>query len=71
MSRRRSSGACQAQWLPYFEVTDADATVARARELGGTVRVPVTDLPDVGRVAKLTDPYGARFAVIRTEPQPG
>jgi predicted enzyme related to lactoylglutathione lyase len=33
--------------------------------------MPATDLPGVGRVAKLTDPYGARFAVIRSEPQPG
>ncbi|MGW4536936.1 VOC family protein [Streptomyces chartreusis] len=55
-------------WLPYFEVTDTDATVARAQELGGTVRMPATDLPDVGRIAKLTDPYGARFAVIRSAP---
>jgi predicted enzyme related to lactoylglutathione lyase len=61
----------EAHWLPYFEVTDPDTTVARARELGGTVRMPATDLPDVGRIAKLTDPYGARFAVIRSEPQPG
>ncbi|MET9759044.1 VOC family protein [Streptomyces sp. NPDC006372] len=58
----------EAHWLPYFEVPDTDTTVARARELGGTVRMPATDLPDVGRVARLTDPYGARFAVIRSEP---
>ncbi|MFJ4466276.1 VOC family protein [Streptomyces sp. NPDC089424] len=53
-------------WLPYFEVTDTDAVVARARELGGTVRREPVDLPGVGRVAKLADPYGARFALIRT-----
>ncbi|MBR8638500.1 VOC family protein [Streptomyces tuirus] len=58
----------ESYWLPYFEVPDPDTTVARARERGGTVRMPATDLPDVGRVAKLTDPYGARFAVIRSEP---
>ncbi|MGN9757676.1 VOC family protein [Streptomyces sp. SD31] len=57
-----------AYWLPYFEVTDADATVAKAQELGGTARMPATDLPDVGRIAKLTDPYGARFAVIKSAP---
>ncbi|MFF5476274.1 VOC family protein [Streptomyces sp. NPDC012935] len=57
-------------WLPYFEVTDTDATVAKAQELGGTVRMPATDLPDVGRIAKLTDPYGARFAVIKSAPVP-
>jgi predicted enzyme related to lactoylglutathione lyase len=61
----------EAHWLPYFEVADTDATVARARELGGTVRMPATDPPDVGRVAWLTDPYGARFAVIHSVPQPG
>lgn len=57
-----------AYWLPYFEVTDTDATVAKAEELGGAVRMPATDLPDVGRIAKLTDPYGARFAVIKSAP---
>ncbi|MFE6282036.1 VOC family protein [Streptomyces sp. NPDC057877] len=55
-------------WLPYFEVTDTDATVARARELGGTVRMEPMDLPDVGRIAKLADPYGARFAVLKSAP---
>ncbi|MFF8673420.1 VOC family protein [Streptomyces sp. NPDC015242] len=58
-------------WLPYFEAADPDAVAAVAEEHGGTVRVPATDLPDVGRVARLTDPCGARFAVIRTEPAQG
>ncbi|MEU4464654.1 VOC family protein [Streptomyces sp. NPDC024017] len=64
-------GEEEAYWLPYFEVADPDAIVARAEELGGTVRLPATHLPSVGRLAKLTDPYGARFAVIRSEPQQG
>ncbi|MEW2420664.1 VOC family protein [Streptomyces nigra] len=58
-------------WLPYFEVTDTDAAVEKAREAGGTVRMPATDLPDVGRIAKLADPYGARFAVIRSVDRQG
>ncbi len=58
-----------AYWLPYFEVTDADATVSKAQQLGGTVRMPATDLEGVGRIAKLADPYGARFAVIKSAPQ--
>ncbi|GHD92178.1 VOC family protein [Streptomyces naganishii] len=53
-------------WLPYFEVTDADATAAKAEQLGGTVRKPAADVPGVGRIARLTDPSGARFAVIRS-----
>lgn len=56
-------------WLAYIEVPDADAAVARTRELGGTVRMPATDIEGVGRVARLADPYGARFAVIKTAPQ--
>ncbi|WP_086737823.1 VOC family protein [Streptomyces glaucescens] len=55
-------------WLAYFEAEDTDATVADAERLGGTVRMPATDVPGVGRIAKLADPYGARFAVIKSAP---
>ena len=58
-----------AYWLPYFEVADTDAAVALTRQLGGTVRAPATDIEGVGRIAKLADPYGARFAVIKSAPQ--
>ncbi|MCX4885226.1 MULTISPECIES: VOC family protein [unclassified Streptomyces] len=53
-------------WLPYFEVADAEATVSKARDLGAEVRMPATPVEGVGSIAKLTDPYGARFAVIRS-----
>ncbi|MFF0141158.1 VOC family protein [Streptomyces sp. NPDC005227] len=56
-------------WLPYIEVSDTDAVVAKAQELGGAVRMPTTDMEGVGRAAKLTDPYGARFAVIKSAQQ--
>jgi predicted enzyme related to lactoylglutathione lyase len=52
------------QWMPYFEVADCDAVVAKAGELGGGVMMPGTDIDTVGRIAVLSDPYGARFAVI-------
>lgn len=58
-------------WLPYFAVGDTDAAVARTRELGGTVRMPATDIEGVGRLARLADPYGARFAVLRPLPRAG
>ncbi|MEU0336261.1 VOC family protein [Streptomyces sp. NPDC006193] len=58
-------------WLPYFAVEDPDAVTDRARRLGGTVRMPATSVPGVGRMARLADPYGARFAVIRGEPAQG
>lgn len=52
-------------WLPYFETEDVDAAVARATEAGGSVVMPATDYPEVGRMAWLTDPFGARFALMR------
>ncbi|MDG9722515.1 VOC family protein [Streptomyces sp. DH41] len=58
-----------AHWLPYFAVDDTDAAVARAGELGGTVRMPPADIEGVGRLARLADPYGARFAVLRPMPR--
>ncbi len=50
-------------WRVYFDVTDADATAARARELGGSVVSEPQDAP-YGRWAQLADPFGARFYVI-------
>lgn len=54
-------------WLVYFMVSDCDTTVARAKELGGSVLVGPLDLP-VGRFAVVADPQGAHFAVIRPNP---
>ncbi|NBE56953.1 VOC family protein [Streptomyces boluensis] len=56
-------------WLPYFEVADCDAAADVARRRGGTVRFGPMDLEGVGRVAKLADPFGARFAVLTPAPR--
>ncbi|MET8569315.1 VOC family protein [Streptomyces sp. NPDC004783] len=58
-----------AHWLPYFAVDDADRAVARTGELGGTVRMPARDIEGVGRLARLADPHGARFAVLHPAPR--
>ncbi|WP_318810513.1 VOC family protein [Streptomyces scabiei] len=63
--------ASGSHWPAYFEVPDPDAVVNRAREPGGSVLAPATDLAGAGRFARLADPYGARFAVIRSEPPQG
>ena len=52
-------------WLIYFQLANCDATVARAKSLGGTVLMPAVDLEKVGRFAVLADPQGAAFAVIQ------
>lgn len=51
-------------WMPYFQVTDCDASAAQAKELGGSVMVPPTDIPNTGRFAIVQDPQGAMFAVF-------
>ena len=52
-------------WMPYFQVDDADASVDKARQLGGKVMVPPTDIPNTGRFAIVNDPQGAMFAVFK------
>ncbi|MFJ3639197.1 VOC family protein [Streptomyces sp. NPDC090108] len=69
LSRAPAGAGSGAHWLPYFEVESTDAVVANARQRGGTVRVPATTVPGVGRMAQLADPYGAVFAVITSEPR--
>lgn len=51
-------------WMVYFAVDDADATAAKATELGGSVQVPPTDIPP-GRFSVIGDGAGAHFSVIR------
>ncbi|MDQ3403622.1 MAG: VOC family protein [Actinomycetota bacterium] len=57
------TGEGQAAWHTYFTVDDADATVAKVRELGGTVTAAAEDT-DFGRMAGVTDDQGAGFKVI-------
>lgn len=54
-------------WVPYFMVSDADATVARVAEAGGKVLMPATDAPP-GRLAALTDQFGAHFNLLKPAP---
>jgi predicted enzyme related to lactoylglutathione lyase len=62
----QSSGPAE-PWLPYIEVADCDATVARAVSLGARVLHPAASAPGIGRMAALADPHGARFSVITSE----
>lgn len=50
------------RWTSYVCVEDADATVARARELGGTVKAEPFDVGG-GRRTEITDPAGAVVAI--------
>ncbi|MFF0484636.1 VOC family protein [Streptomyces sp. NPDC004435] len=58
----------RSRWIPYLEVDDADATADAVTVSGGTVLLPPADIPDVGRLAWFTDPFGAEFAVLKPAP---
>jgi predicted enzyme related to lactoylglutathione lyase len=53
-----------AHWSVYFAVADADATVAKAVELGGALVMGPEDTP-YGRIATLTDATGAQFKIVQ------
>lgn len=68
-----------AHWMPYVATADADASAAKATELGGTVLAGAFDVMDAGRMAILQDPQGATICVwqanqskgIRLQGEPG
>ncbi|MFE9173227.1 VOC family protein [Streptomyces kebangsaanensis] len=51
-------------WLTYFHAADVDGTLERLVGLGGRVLTPARDSAH-GRVATVTDPEGARFALLQ------
>jgi uncharacterized protein len=57
-----------AHWSVTFATDDADATAARATELGGKVVVPPFDAPWV-RMTVIADPQGATFIASKFAPE--
>lgn len=57
-------------WGTYFSVADADASAAKAVELGGTVLREAADSP-YGRQVTLADDQGAAFTIIAPNEQSG
>jgi hypothetical protein len=58
-------GEMPSHWSIYLQVEDVDAIVEKALALGGKLCFPAFDAPGVGRVARIDDPSGAGFYVIR------
>jgi uncharacterized protein len=46
-------------WMSYLAVDDVDARVAKATAAGVKLMRPIFDVPNVGRIAILTEPGGA------------
>jgi predicted enzyme related to lactoylglutathione lyase len=52
-------------WLGYVAVKDVDAATQRIKQLGGAVRVPPTEIPNVSRFAVAVDPQMATIALFK------
>ena len=55
-------------WLGYVSVADVDQTVSSIEQAGGKTLMPAFDIPNIGRVAMITDPQGAPFYVMKPIP---
>jgi hypothetical protein len=54
-------------WLPYVQVADLDATIAKAAKLGADIKLPRASAPGVGSFGIFVDPQGASLGVIQPE----
>jgi uncharacterized protein len=58
-------GPIPSHWSIYIQVENVDAIVEKAHSLGGKLCFPAFDAPGVGRIARIDDPSGAGFYVIK------
>jgi predicted enzyme related to lactoylglutathione lyase len=58
-------------WLGYVCVDDVDAIVGEVEARGGKALMAGSDVPNVGRIALVTDPQGDPFYVMKPIPPAG
>ena len=63
MPLSETHGDAPSYWLAYFSVESCDGAAEKAQELGGTLLAGPME-PGAGRIAVISDPQGAVFAVF-------
>src|SRR5215470_6861833 len=58
-------------WNLYVAVESADASAARAEQLGGKILAPPFEVFDSGRMAVIQDPTGAAISLWQPNKHPG
>jgi predicted enzyme related to lactoylglutathione lyase len=53
------------QWIGFAGVDDVDSTAHRVKQLGGTVHLPPTDIPNVTRFSVIADPQMVVLALVK------
>ncbi|MCK4873642.1 MAG: VOC family protein [Phycisphaerales bacterium] len=51
-------------WMPYIAVDDVDASAEKVKALGGSIKMPPTDIPNIGRFCVIEDPTGAVISLF-------
>lgn len=63
MRKEQRAQGVPPHWMLYISVENADQSVAKAAQAGGTVLSPAFDVMDAGRMAVIQDPTGAIFSL--------
>jgi uncharacterized protein len=66
MMRNPAPGTAS-HWLAYVGVDDIGAATKKAKELGATVVMDVTEVGQFGSMSVITDPTGATFAMWKSK----
>ena len=70
LTAQMQAGGARPAWLGYLNVDDVDASVKAIEADGGKALMPAMTMPNVGRMAMVTDPAGAPFYVMKPTPPP-
>ncbi len=54
-------------WMPYIAVDDINATAAKVENLGGTLKMPPTPIPNIGYFCVIEDPTGAVICLYTSD----
>lgn len=71
MRKEQSESGVPPNWALYIAVSNADATVAKAKEMGGIALTPAFDVAEHGRMAVLADPTAVSFCVWQAKAHKG
>ena len=70
LSKEAVAAGAPPHWLAYVEVEDIGGTLGRAQELGASILVPETEIPEAGHFAIFADPQGAVLALFKSTSGP-
>ncbi|HEY1940473.1 MAG TPA: VOC family protein [Candidatus Angelobacter sp.] len=63
MRKEQRAQGVPPNWMLYIAVENANQSVSKAAQAGGTVLAPAFDVMDAGRMAVIQDPTGAIFSI--------